>query len=49
MLEDDDEPVTDYWCSKCGEIGGDSKIGPYDGCQYANPKGGKHDTAGGEA
>jgi DNA-directed RNA polymerase subunit RPC12/RpoP len=39
-----DEPYTDYRCSKCDQIGGDSTNGPYDGC----PRGGKHDMNGGK-
>lgn len=36
--------LTEWRCSKCGQIGGDSDNGAYGGC----PKGGSHDTNGGE-
>lgn len=37
------EDLVEWRCSKCGQIGGDSEIGPYAGC----PRGGMHDTNGG--
>lgn len=43
-MPDDENEITDYRCSKCGEIGGDSQTGAYDG----GPQGGKHDMAGGK-
>jgi DNA-directed RNA polymerase subunit RPC12/RpoP len=41
-----DPPYTDYRCSMCGQIGGDTTTGPYDGCP--KNKGKKHDMAGGK-
>lgn len=36
-------PITDYRCSKCNQIGGDTQTGVYGGC----PTGGNHNMAGG--
>lgn len=41
-----DELAVDYRCSKCGQIGGDSQNGAYDGCPQNDGK--KHDMAGGK-
>jgi hypothetical protein len=40
------DELVEYRCSKCGQIGGDSEKGPYDGCDN-DPQGGKHDMNGG--
>lgn len=42
----EEQELTEWRCSKCSQIGGDSENGVYDGCPSNN--GGKHDTNGGK-
>lgn len=45
-MTENEQLAEDYRCSKCGQIGGDSKNGPYDGCPQNGGK--KHDMSGGK-
>jgi DNA-directed RNA polymerase subunit RPC12/RpoP len=42
----EENQITDYRCSRCGQIGGDSQTGPYSGCPMNGGK--NHDMAGGK-